>query len=82
MKLSGYLPDRFLVPVVGLANLTDGFHYQHLLSVLLSLVESKEHGGSAEVGQYWTPIIPLSGSFLHADSHITVTKVFIQNCLG
>lgn len=23
MKLTGYLPDRFLVPVVGLANFTD-----------------------------------------------------------
>jgi len=33
------------------------------------LDESKEHGGSAEVGQFWTPFIPLSGSLLHADSH-------------
>jgi hypothetical protein len=68
VKLAGYLPDRFLVPVVRLADLSDGFHYQHLLSVLLSLDESKEHGGSAEVGQYWTPITPPNGSLLHADS--------------
>jgi len=34
------------------------------------LDESKEHGGSAEVGQFWTPFIPLSGSLLHADSHV------------
>ena len=31
VKLAGYLPDRLLVSVVGLADLTDGFHYQHLL---------------------------------------------------
>jgi hypothetical protein len=36
--------------------------------VLLSLDESREHGGSAEVGQIWTPITPESGSILHADS--------------
>ncbi|MGB4598350.1 MAG: hypothetical protein WBI04_00050 [Trichlorobacter sp.] len=30
--------------------------------------ESIEHGGGAGVGQFCTPIIPLDGSFLHADS--------------
>lgn len=68
MKLTGYLPDRFLVPVVSLEDFTDGFHYQHLLSKLLSLDDAKENGGGAEVGQFWTPITPESGSILHADS--------------
>ncbi len=30
---------------------------------------SKEYGALAEVGQFWTPISPISGSLLHADSH-------------
>jgi len=34
------------------------------------LDESIEHGGGAGVGQFCTPIIPLDGSFLHADSQL------------
>ena len=32
LELPGYLSDRLAVPVVSTTNLTDGFHYQHLLS--------------------------------------------------
>ena len=70
VEITGYLTNRLPVSVVGLADLTDGFHYQHLLSVSPLSVDSREHGVDAEVGQFWTPITPLSGSLLHADSHI------------
>jgi hypothetical protein len=48
--------------------------------VLLSIDESIEHGGSAEVGQIWTPITPLCGSVLHADSQfISETTNYIHS---
>ena len=67
VKLTGNLPDRFLVTVVGLANFTDGFHYQHLLSCssLWTIPESMEEVLGwvnfgrrlpPKVGQYCTPI--------------------------
>jgi hypothetical protein len=32
--------------------------------------KSKELGGYAEVGQFWTPITPENGSFLHAGRQV------------
>ena len=48
--LPGYLPKAQTVLMEGKSYFTDGFHYQHLLSVLLSPDQSEEHGGDAKGG--------------------------------
>ena len=44
LNLAGYLSNCFAFSKMSLTDFTDGFHVQHLLSILLSLMNSREYG--------------------------------------
>lgn len=45
VEIAGYLTNSLAVSKMSLTDFTDGLHVQHLLWILLSLIDSREYGG-------------------------------------